>query len=361
MKILDRYIIQSFLKVFLSALGICMLLLVAVDLFSNLDSYVKNEVPFFAIVRLTFLYMPEAASLVISPSVIFSATLTLALIHSSNELIPLFCAGIPYVRVIIPMLVTGLCISAVTWAGNEYLVIPSKVQRVEVQTEYTGSQASRDNRNITFVDASGRFVLHAKRYDAGRQRITDLIIVERDGQGRMSGRTAARSAQWSEDGHWLLSDVSVQDFTGGETVRSFQENELISNVLDIEPELFSYLSTDIKSMERSAALWYLDNMKDLDPRQWATAATDYYERAYSFLVPFILMLIACSMNYRYKKNVLLFSILTSIGIAIVFYVTQLVTLLLAKQYVISPLTGVFLPLGLMIVISGAFFLRTNRV
>ncbi|AEC01830.1 LptF/LptG family permease [Parasphaerochaeta coccoides] len=363
MKILDRYIMRSFLTVFLSALGICTLLLVAVDLFTNLDSYAKNEVPFFAILRLTVLYIPDAVSLVISPAVIFSATLTLALIHSSNELIPIFCAGIPYIRVIIPMMAVGICVSMTTLAATEYIVIPSRVNRVEVQTEYTGSQTSKDNRNITFVDASGRFVLHAKRYDATRQRIMNMVLIERDGPGgRMTGRTSAGMAQWDEtERRWILSDVSIQNFTEGDTVLSFHEDTLMSDILDIEPGLFSYLGTDIKNMDRKTALWYLDNMKGLDPYQWATAATDYYERAYSFLTPFILMIIACSMNYQYKKNVLLFSILTSIGIAIVFYVTQLVTLLLAKQYVISPLTGVFLPLGLMIALSSAFFLRVNRV
>ena len=48
-------------------------------------------------------------------------------------------------------------------------------------------------------------------------------------------------------------------------------------------------------------------------------------------------------NTKFKKNILLMSLLLSLSIAVSFYVTQMVTMILAKWEYISPLAGAWLP------------------
>ncbi len=65
-----------------------------------------------------------------------------------------------------------------------------------------------------------------------------------------------------------------------------------------------------------------------------------------------MMVIACSMNYRFKKNVLFFSLICSICIAVVYYVIQMMTVMLADQGVIAPWLGILIPFAVILGLSG---------
>jgi len=48
---------------------------------------------------------------------------------------------------------------------------------------------------------------------------------------------------------------------------------------------------------------------------------------------------------------LLFSIITSLGLAVIYYVVQMVTLIMAKQAVIGPLWGMVIPMIVIVCIA----------
>ena len=58
MKILDRYIIKSILKVGIVAILVFALILVAVELFGRMDSIMTGSIPFKSILQYAFLAVP---------------------------------------------------------------------------------------------------------------------------------------------------------------------------------------------------------------------------------------------------------------------------------------------------------------
>ena len=112
-------------------------------------------------------------------------------------------------------------------------------------------------------------------------------------------------------------------------------------------------------MELSSALSYLQKIRLVNPQLWYEAATDFFTRVLGALIPLVMIFIACTINYKYKKNVLLFSIITSLFIAVMYYVVQMVTLIMAKQGVIEPVWGMVIPMIVivLIAISERFVLR----
>jgi lipopolysaccharide export system permease protein len=63
------------------------------------------------------------------------------------------------------------------------------------------------------------------------------------------------------------------------------------------------------------------------------------------------MVISVSMSYHFKKNVLLFSVIQSLSIAVVYYVGDMVFSIAAHQGAISPYAAVVLPLAITIILS----------
>ncbi len=353
MRLLSRHIISSVTKVGLITLLLCTLMLISVDLFMHLDSYVNSEVPSLTIFKLSLLYAPEALLFALAPSLLFSATYHLSQMQANNELISLYNAGISYRRIIIPILLLGFCFSLFQFGFNELVAIPSSRSRKVVQDELFGLRSTFDNRNITLSDPEGSFVVHASHYNDENKTIRALVLVLQDETGRLSSRIDAHSATWDEKGRrWLLSDVVRHTIdVAANDVTSTRENSTVIEAFDLEPSYFRNISSDITTMALPSAWAYLQRIRLLNPKLWYEAATDFANRLLSSLTPLILVFIACTIDYRYKKNVLLFSIITSLFIAVIYYVVQMVTLIMAKQGVIGPIWGMVIPMIVIVSIA----------
>ncbi len=353
MRLLTRHIIGSVTKVGLITLLLCTLMLVSVDLFMHLDSYVNSEVPAFTIFKLTLLYSPEALLFALGPSLLFASTYHLSQMQANNELISLYNAGISYRKIIIPILILGFCFSLFQFTFNELVAIPSSRSKKVTQDELFGLRSTFDNRNITLSDPQGRFVVHASHYTDESKTIRALVLVLQDDDGKIQSRIDATSATWDEqDRVWTLSDAVIHNLDPkGQGVDSRRENSIVIRSFDLEPSYFRNISSDIKTMEFSAALDYLDTIRILNPKLWYEAATDFATRVLGTLIPLVMIFIACTIHYKYKKNVLLFSIITSLFIAVIYYVVQMVTLIMAKQGVIEPVWGMVIPMIVVVSIA----------
>ena len=353
MRLLTRHIIGSVTKVGLITLFLCTLMLVSVDLFMHLDSYVNSEVPSLTIFKLSLLYCPEALIFALAPSLLFSATYHLSQMQANNELISLYNAGISYRKIIIPILILGFFFSLLQFGFNELVSIPASRTKKVLQDELFGLRSTFDSRNITLSDPEGRFVVHASNYNDTDKTIRALILILQDSHGRIESRIDATSASWDEqEMTWKLSNVVVHNLDPtGQNVDSRRENSIVIDRFDLEPSYFKNISSDIQTMELSAAFDYLEKIRRVNPKLWHETATDFANRLLACLTPLVLIFIACTINYRYKKNVLLFSIITSLFIAVIYYVVQMVTLIMAKQGVIGPVWGMVIPMIVIVSIA----------
>ena len=76
---------------------------------------------------------------------------------------------------------------------------------------------------------------------------------------------------------------------------------------------------------------YLNRLKSVNYASWREGMTDFLRRLASPFGILVLSFIALSLNYTYKKNILLFSIVQSLIIAVVYYVADMVFSIAARQ------------------------------
>jgi lipopolysaccharide export system permease protein len=172
-----------------------------------------------------------------------------------------------------------------------------------------------------------------------------------DTTGRISARINANSGRYNGT-YWVLQDATLYLLdVDGKVVESSRQSEYHNERLSMEPGMFRNLSADIRTMELGIALQYVSRLKTIDSRQHAVFASDLYNRIFNSFTPLILIIISCSTILNWKKNVLVFSIIASLSIAIVFYVMQMLSMILAKQGVIHPIMGPLLPMVVLLVFS----------
>lgn len=348
---LDKYILGSVMKVGVIAMLLCTLILASVDLISNLEKYIQLALPFSSIALRTVYYLPEALMMAIGPSFLFSITYFLSMLQANNEMICLLNAGIPYRRIIRPCLVLAVFVAVFYFAFNEMVGIEALKQKDMLEAKFYLSNSNYDNRNVTLADRDNGFVLFARRYLDNSRELQNTVLISKDSESNLLWRMTSDRAWWDEEQNNWVFEGNVLHQVSGSMVSSSKTTRMVIESLDIPPDMFRNVSEDIKTMELGPAFDYLERIRKFDSSQYTQLATDFYQRLFSCLTPLVLMLIACSINYKFKKNVLLFSIICCLCIGVVYYVVQMLTLIMASQGMISPEAGMLVPFALIGLLS----------
>lgn len=368
MKVLTRYTLTSVLKVGLATALLAALMLVGVDLFSNLDSYIGHSVGFGKAFMLSMLYYPEAFLLALGPSFLFSTTYFLSMLNASNEMICVLNSGVSSRRVVTPLFILAVFLALFYFGFNETFAIRSSNLKDSKTQFATKDGSSLDNTDIALSDMQVGYMVYASRYEDETSTLYNVSYVELMEGSNASApgfgtsldtgirRIDAYKAVYDEGhGFWTFDDCYVyttMDTNDGGVVEVSYFESLDVERMKLEPQLFRNLSSEISKMSLDLARAYLVRMKGLNPDEYAHLGTEYYKRIFSCLTPLVMMVIACSMNYRFKKNVLFFSLICSICIAVVYYVIQMMTVMLADQGVIAPWLGILIPFAVILGLSG---------
>ncbi|MCH3906740.1 MAG: LptF/LptG family permease [Sphaerochaeta sp.] len=346
MKVVHRYVVGSVVKTALVTMLLCTLMLVSVQLFTNLDGFVSNAVPFPVILLSALLYVPTALIQSLAPSLLFAAAFTFSQLTANNELICLYNAGFSGRAIALPVLALGMLCCMMQFGLQEKIAIPMEKQRTAMLEQYLGLSSTRDSRNITLSDREERYVIHARKYDDRSHTLSRVTLLVQDEKGRVKTKVEAPSARWdAERNLWVFTDSTVTTVTyDGMRLSISRQATYQDPKITMKPDLFRDNSEDVKTMELSAARTFLERMKETNGSAWTSYRIDYIQRILGCLTPLVMLFIACTISYRFKKNVLLLTIIMSVCIAVIYYVTQMLTLLLARQGVIPALWGMVIPM-----------------
>ena len=359
--VLTRYTLSSVIKVGLATAALAALMLVGVDLFSNLDTYISYNVSFGQAFLVSLLYFPEALLLAVGPSFLFSVTYFLSMLSANNEMICVLNSGVSLRRVVVPCLVLAVLLSVGYFFFNEKVAISASNLKDTKYKALTSRSSSLDNSDIALSDMQDGYMIYAGQFVDETSTLYNVSYVEiEESTGDMDSgalgqtfrRVDAYRAQYdAETEIWTLYDC-YEYVPVGNTVQVNYYSSLEIPRMRLEPQLFRNLSSEISKMSLDLAHAYVLRMKSLNPDEYARLGTEYYKRIFSCLTPLVMIIIACSMNYKFKKNVLFFSLICSICVAVVYFVVQMVTVMLADQGVIAPYWGTLIPFIVVLLLSG---------
>ena len=374
--VLTKYTLSSVLKVGFATAALAALMLVGVDLFSNLDSYVSHNVSFGQAFLVSLLYFPEALLLALGPSFLFSVTYFLSMLSANNEMICILNSGVSLRRVVVPCMVLAVFLSLGYFIFNENVAIECSNLKDTKYTSLTSSNSNSDNSDIALSDMQDGYMVYAGQYVDETSTLYNVSYVEILSDGEADSGSEAQSfrridayrAQYDQDAKlWTLYDcyeylpaeaastsgsTSGPEGASGSTVQVNYYQSLEIPRMQLEPQLFRNLSSEISKMSLDLAHAYVLRMKSLNPDEYARLGTEYYKRIFSCLTPLVMIIIACSMNYKFKKNVLFFSLICSICVAVVYFVVQMMTVMLADQGVIAPYLGTLIPFAVVLLLAG---------
>ena len=341
MKILTRYTISSILKTAIVTIMIFAMILAAVELFSKMDQIMHGNVAVPSLILYIILSLPEYLLMAASISFLFAVTYYLSTLTANNEMIPILNAGVSPVRIRLPIIILAVILTILGSLFQEHTVISAVNMHDELETELFGASSTRDTRNIVLTDEDG-FLIYTQRFSEATGEIYSPVLVKTE-NGIIEERIESDRARYDEEkGWWVFENARIYHISGK----------------DVETETMS--TTQIDTMDRATAKDYLARLLQSDRTTWQEKATDYYRRLAKPIAIFVLMVISVCINYRFKKNVLLFSVIQSLSIAVVYYVADMVFSIMGHQGAVTPLQAVILPMILTIALSAVISLLGRK-
>lgn len=355
MKIIHRYLFMLFIPAFLVALLFFVLLLELGEIFSSLVQFLENAVTMRQIFKIIILYLPKCISFSLPPAILFAGSYTMGNMYAKNELISVFSAGMSLTAFTIPLLIFGFFLSVGMIFFEDLIVIKYYKTKNDYKSELLKTKESLNTSDIVILSGLGKVVYISDYYDDEEKKLIGNIIVLRDENGSIQTVAKFPVLEWKGE-NWHSSDIYVYKFNEQNKV-SLSYNFDFSK-LNEPPETFQRNINSVEEMSVGDAKIFIDSLKKTG-LPYAEELSKFYRRfSFPFTI-FIVLFFSISLAGRFKKNILLMSLVFSLGIAILYYITEMITMLCAKWEYISPLAGAWSPAIIFAVLS-TYLLRHAR-
>jgi len=329
-------------------------LLLLIDLFSNLVRYLNNEVPVVTILKISLFFIPKSFSYAMPISLLFAAAYTLGDLYARNELTTVFSSGIPFWRFSVPLLIIGIIASFFSFFLDDIIVIPTLKIKNDLSRRALHQYITESDSDIVIKANNGRLIYSVDYFDYDNLILNGVNIVEISGSGEFVSQIRAPQAFWA-DTYWEFRNAVIYKYEDGILrVHPFSSDTSYNE----SPDTFRRKAVNVEELHAKEAGLLVDDLRRAGLPHFQAQA-NYYHR-YSFAsASFIVMILSISMGGRFRKNILLMSLFTSLSVAVVYYIMEMLSMTMAGLNYIHPFTGAWFPVFAFIII-GALLLRSAK-
>ncbi|MBQ5998618.1 MAG: LptF/LptG family permease [Treponema sp.] len=344
------YLFRRFIPIFLGALGFFSLVLILVDLLMNLTNYLQNGASASQVAQVMLLYFPKTCWYAMPLGVLFAVAYTLSDLYACNELTAIFSSGISLLHFTFPLLLFSVIMSFGLYFFENYLVVPTYSKKMQLQGQLLKEEKSLNKNNIVVISDNGHIIYKAKFYENSQKRLSDLYLVIRDENKRLDSIVHADAAVWnSNENHWNLMSA-IQYKYEDNTIKTLKLEKELCERLTESYETFQNNVVSIAEVDSHTAKVYISHLRRTG-LPFNQELSEYYKKFAFPAIVFIVVFLSIGLSGKSRKNVLLISLSLSVSAAVLFYVLQMVTMLMAKFGYISPFMGAWFPVFLFIIIS----------
>jgi lipopolysaccharide export system permease protein len=254
-------------------------------LFQAAQMIIEHGVSLGVVVRLFLYRLPEVVAMTLPMSCLLSTLLGMTQLSANSELVALKSLGVPFYRILRPILLASFLVAGGTLLFNE-TVVPFTTQAADnlMRYEILKNQATALQEKVFLRDESDgelRRVIYLDRLDAAKGVMNGVMLHEFEG-GRLVRTSLARSGTW-KDGEWWIEDGQVFEVLERGEVRLLFRFERQRLALNLSPqqlqrqskrpvdmsaqELWEYIEQARMGGSNLSQLWVLFHMKLAVP--WA--------------------------------------------------------------------------------------------
>ncbi len=359
MRILEKYVLKSYVWSFLFCIVLLIVLGIIGDILGFLDDIVKNSIPLKSIFAFYFYLAPFAFVNMVPFACLLSSVYVFNNLSKFHEITAVIASGISLWKLLRPILLATFVLCIFTFIVNDKFV-PSTIEKAnEIRQEKleSGSGKTLKKRDVA-VYGQGDLLIYAKSFDPEKNELYGVVIHSEDEKLKVVQKISARVVTWDDDqGFWVGEDVVVfkvdknGDFVGDPVVfKTARVNikekpvEFIENQWD--PKFMSYrqLKNYIKIFKRASRSTVKRFQVDLN---------------YKLALPFtalITVLVGVPFSINTGRASPLIGMAKGISVAIMYLPVMAFCLALGKGGVLPPGVSAWIT-NVVFIFIGAYFIN----
>lgn len=228
-RVLHRYIIREYLKIFSLSLSSLILIYMVVLFFQKMNLFHRYQAPFYLMFEYLLYKIPEATfQWTIPYSVLLTTLLTLGMLSRHSEITAFKAGGISLYRITFPLIFIVFLISFFSFLGNDYLVpFTNKKTRYLLDVKVRKEPPTSFFKNYKIWYHSDHRILNIQLLDLKKKALRGVTIYEFDDQFQCVQRIDANGAEWV-DGKWRFYEGAMRDFdkSGSVQMTLFKEMDI---------------------------------------------------------------------------------------------------------------------------------------
>tara|TARA_B000000475_G_scaffold100646_1_gene81576 strand:- start:1155 stop:2228 length:1074 start_codon:yes stop_codon:yes gene_type:complete len=340
MNILNKYILNKFLKTFLFVVAIMVLVVVVIDFTEKNHKFIQNKLSWNDIVGYYYGFIPYIISLV-TPITAFIATVYVtAQLSMRSELIAILSSGKSLFSVIRSFFIGAVIIASISFILNGWVIPHLNKDRVSFEVMYIKSPYYFSDKNVHFKVSEDSY-LYLERYDNNMEIGYNVTLENFEGI-KLKSKLFARQIIWKNElKKWRLKSWRKRDLVdNGEKIEDGFE---LDTALLVRPSDFdnNYRLSETFTMGELNEFIKLQSLRGADD-------IDLYkiEKYIRIAQPFtVILLVILGVIIASKKSRQGTGYLIALGFAFAFafIISFVMSRAFAENGSINPLLAVWLP------------------
>jgi len=258
-RIVDLFMVRSFLANFLVILLVCDLLVCLFTFFEIIDDIFANNISYGVVVNYFVFLQPHLLMLLVPISILIATLVTFGSLEKFNQITAFKSCGISVYRIALPVMVLALMVSGFTFVLQEYVLPYANQRQDSLRNSIKGSpaQISQPGRHWIFGE-DGR-LYNYYLFSFKRRTFVELSVYQLDFKSdEITEMVFAHQAEWdSVRQDWLLRNGWFRDFKN----QNFSAFQAQSFEFSEHPEFFDEEVRDSNKMTFEELRNYIENLQ----------------------------------------------------------------------------------------------------
>jgi len=353
-RILDRYVVKKFFEPFLFCVVGFVLVWFLADISDNLKNFVKGEALLSQIVEYYRSQIPEVVVLCLPIATLLSLLYALTAMSRSNEIVSMLGAGVSTVRILVPLFVIGLLLTAVSTYFNYESVPHAALQREELRRNIRERQ-TREKAiwYHLYRNREGHRTWYMAGYYPIQQKAYHVQIIQQDEQGNIIEQYYAREAGYDPAlKAWQLVKGMYVQMDGGEEerLREMFDSRMVRG-WDETPWVIASSSLKAEYLSVPELREFLARNSSLPDRRLAPFRTQLQYRWAMPWLCFLTVLLTAPFGIIYSRRGVLAGVTVALSLFFSLVFIGYATIAFGMGHYISPYMAAWGPLVVYLVIG----------
>ncbi|HMO50893.1 MAG TPA: LptF/LptG family permease [Kiritimatiellia bacterium] len=338
MKLIDKYLLATFLV----PLGYCLaaftLVYVIFDLFDHLNDFVEGQTPIGDVITYYIVLMPSVLVFIVPISLLLAVLYSLSSLTKNNEITAMRASGISMIRLMTPFLLVGLLASLGVLAVNETVGPDAAWWSKKFVTEQR--KADPDDVHTAELafhkDNANRF-WYIQRFDTRDFSMRRIEVIQMGEDNQEEYKLNAAEGRWL-DGYWVFTDITIQYYDDEGNPRGPARQAAFREMTEFNEKPSDFLS-EIKPPEFMSSrelLRYLRVNRNLQAEAKLRRTVDLHFRLAQPWTCFIVTLLGIPFGNQTGRKGALRGFVLSIGLFFGYYALINFGLYLGKGGLLPP-------------------------